>query len=110
EQVLARCRAQQACPGPAQDLLNIVSEGAHRTGLARVGGINRAVDLMIAPQSDAIQWGVEDKWSPPFETLQTRRGDCEDYAIVKYLALLQAGLSRDDVKMVILRNLQPNEN
>jgi hypothetical protein len=56
------------------------------------------------------QWGVADHWSPPFETLQTHRGDCEDYAIVKYVALLQAGLSHDDVKIVILRNLLPKED
>ena len=33
--------------------------------------------------------------------------DCEDYAIVKYIALPRAGLSHDDVKIVILRNLLP---
>jgi hypothetical protein len=38
--------------------------------------------------------------------LQTHRGDCEDYANVKYVALLQAGLSHDDVKIVVLRNGQ----
>jgi predicted transglutaminase-like cysteine proteinase len=109
-QVLARCRAQQPCPVVAQDLLDIVAEGAGRSGLARVGLINRAVDLAIVPTSDEAQWGVADHWSPPFETLQTHRGDCEDYAIVKYVALLQAGLSHDDVKIVILRNLLPNED
>ena len=109
-QVLARCRAQQACPVVAQNLLDIVAEGAGRSGLARVGLINRAVDLAITPTSDEAQWGVVDHWSPPFETLQTHRGDCEDYAIVKYVALLQAGLSNDDVKIVILRNLLPKED
>jgi predicted transglutaminase-like cysteine proteinase len=109
-QVLACCRAQQACPAVAQNLLDIVAEGAGRSGLARVGLINRAVDLAITPTSDETQWGVVDHWSPPFETLQTHRGDCEDYAIVKYVALLQAGLSHDDVKIVILRNLLPKED
>ena len=110
QQVLARCRAQEACPVVAQNLLDIVAEGAGRSGLARVGLINRAVDLAITPTSDEAQWGVADRWSPPFETLQTHRGDCEDYAIVKYVALLQAGLSHDDVKIVILRNLLPKED
>jgi predicted transglutaminase-like cysteine proteinase len=110
QQVLARCRAQEACPDVAQDLLQIAAEGAGRSGLARVGLINRAVNLAITPASDEAQWGVEDHWSPPFETLQTHHGDCEDYAIVKYVALLQAGLSRDDVKIVIVRNLLPNED
>jgi predicted transglutaminase-like cysteine proteinase len=109
-EVLARCRAQQACPAVAQSLLDIVAVGADHTGRARVGLINRAVDLAIKATSDQAQWGVEDHWSPPFETLRTRRGDCEDYAIVKYVALLQAGLSPDDVKIVILANLLPNED
>src|ERR1700680_473869 len=110
QQVLARCHEQEPCPVVAQELLDIVAEGAGRSGRARVGLINRAVNLAITPASDEAQWGVADHWSPPFETLQTHRGDCEDYAIVKYVALLQAGLSHDDVKIVILRNLLPKED
>ncbi len=110
QEVLARCRKQAPCPAAAQSVLHIVAEGSGHIGLARVGRINRAVDLAIAPASDRAQWGVEDHWSSPFETLQTGRGDCEDYAIVKYLALLQAGLSPADVKIVILKNLAPAED
>jgi predicted transglutaminase-like cysteine proteinase len=83
QQVLARCNSQEACSIVARNMLDIVAEGAGRTGRARVGLINRAVDLAITPSSDEAQWGVADHWSPPFETLQTHRGDCEDYAIVK---------------------------
>lgn len=108
--VLARCRAGEACPAVAKELMKIVEEGAGRDGLARVGLINRAVDLAIIPTSDQVQWGVADRWSPPFETLATHRGDCEDYAILKYAALLAAGVPRDDVKVVILRNVLPNED
>ena len=110
EKVLADCRTQKACPEPARELLNIIAEGGGRTGRARVGLINRAVDLAITPTTDEAQWGVEDRWSSPFETLQTHRGDCEDYAIVKYVALREAGLSSADVKIVILRKLFPSED
>jgi predicted transglutaminase-like cysteine proteinase len=44
------------------------------------------------------QWGVADHWSDPFETLLSDRGDCED-TIVKYAALLEAGVPADDVKI-----------
>jgi predicted transglutaminase-like cysteine proteinase len=108
--VLAQCRAGEACPAVAQELMNIVKAGADRDGLARVGLINRAVDLAIIPTSDEAQWGVADRWSPPFETLATHRGDCEDYAILKYAALLVAGVSREDVKIVILHNVLPDED
>jgi predicted transglutaminase-like cysteine proteinase len=83
-------------------LLDIVAKGVGRSSHARVGLINRAVDLAITATSDMTQWGVADHCSPPFETLQTHHGDCEDYAIVKYVALVQAGVPRNDVKIVIL--------
>jgi predicted transglutaminase-like cysteine proteinase len=110
EKVLADCREQKPCPEPARELLNIIAEGGGRTGRARVGLINRAVDLAITPTADEAQWGVEDHWSSPLETLKTHRGDCEDYAIVKYVALREAGLSSADVKIVILRKLFPSED
>lgn len=108
--VVAQCHANGACPPVAQRLINISAEGAGRSGRARVGLINRAADLAINPISDEMQWGVADHWSDPFETLQSNRGDCEDYAILKYAALLEAGIPSDDVKIVILKNLFPNEH
>jgi hypothetical protein len=56
------------------------------------------------PTSDFVQWGVDDRWSPPLETFATGRGDCEDYAIAKYVALTEAGVPPEDVKIVVVRN------
>jgi predicted transglutaminase-like cysteine proteinase len=108
--VVAQCHANGTCPVAAQRLINISAEGAGRSGRARVGLINRAAELAISPVSDELQWGVADHWSDPFETLLSNRGDCEDYAILKYAALLEAGIPKDDVKIVILKNVFPNEN
>ncbi len=108
--VVAQCRANGTCPVAAQRLIDISAEGAGRSGRTRVGLINRAADLAISPVSDEMQWGVADHWSDPFETLLSNRGDCEDYAILKYAALLEAGIPKDDVKIVILKNFFPNEN
>jgi predicted transglutaminase-like cysteine proteinase len=108
--VVAQCRANGTCPIAAQRLIDISAQGAGRSGRARVGLINRAADLAIKPVSDEMQWGVADHWSDPFETLLSNRGDCEDYAILKYAALLEAGISKDDVKIVILKDVFPNED
>jgi predicted transglutaminase-like cysteine proteinase len=107
--VVAQCQANGNCPVAARRLIDISAAGAGRTGRARVGLINRAADLAISPFSDEMQWGVADHWSDPFETLLYNRGDCEDYAILKYAALLEAGIPKDDVKIVILKNFFPNE-
>jgi predicted transglutaminase-like cysteine proteinase len=108
--VVAQCHANGTCPVAAQRLIDISAEGAGRSVRAHVGLINRAADLAISPVSDEMQWGVADHWSDPFETLLSNRGDCEDYAILKYAALLEAGIPRDDVKIVVLKNFFPNED
>ena len=107
--MVAQCHANGICPVAAQRLIDITATGAGRSGRARVGLINRAADLAISPVSDEVQWGVADHWSDPFETLLSNRGDCEDYAILKYAALLEAGIPKDDLRIVILKNFIPNE-
>jgi predicted transglutaminase-like cysteine proteinase len=112
--VVAQCHrngaGNGACPADARKLIDLSTAGAGRSQRAKIGLINRAVDLAISPVSDDAQWGVPDRWSAPFETLRSSRGDCEDYAIVKYLALLEAGIPRDDLKIVILKNAFPRED
>jgi predicted transglutaminase-like cysteine proteinase len=107
--VLDRCRIGQGCPPAARAFLDIVAQGRTHDGLARVGVINRAVNMAVAPMSDMKQWGVEDHWSPPLETLTTGHGDCEDYAIAKYAALLEAGIAKADVRLVIVHRHLPDE-
>src|SRR6476469_3784376 len=107
--VVAQCHANGTCPVAAQRLIDISAEGAGRSGRARVGLINRAANLAVSPVSDELQWGVADHWSGPFETLLSNRGDCEDYAILKYAALLEAGIPKNDVKIVILKYFFPKE-
>src|ERR1700685_3031548 len=104
--VLRRCReAAETCPASAQKLLAVIAEGQAREGRARIGTINRSINLAIKPMSDLAQWGVIDRWSGPLETLSSGRGDCEDYAIAKYVALGEAGFSENDLRLVIVRDL-----
>jgi len=103
--VLTRCRETKAdCPAAAQKFLAIVDEGRARTGRARIGAINRAVNRAIQPMSDLKQWGVVEHWSAPLETFTTGHGDCEDYAIAKFVALIAAGVAPEDMKLVIVRD------
>jgi predicted transglutaminase-like cysteine proteinase len=109
--ILARCSdGDLPCPEAAKNFLGIIDQGRARTGRARIGVINRAINLAIEPMSDLAQWGVPDRWSPPLETFTTGHGDCEDYAIAKYVALTAAGVAAADVKLVIVRNTAANED
>jgi predicted transglutaminase-like cysteine proteinase len=110
-EVYAHCRANmETCPKAAKKFLAIVDQGRALAGRARIGVINRAVNLSIMAVSDMAQWGVEDRWSPPLETFATGKGDCEDYAIAKYAALIETGFATADVKLMIVRNTAANED
>jgi predicted transglutaminase-like cysteine proteinase len=98
--VLARCRMNAGRCSPAvKHFLSIIAEGRARNGRARIGVINRAINIAIRPKSDPGHW------KPPLDTLSTGSGDCKDYAIAKYVALIEAGVAEKDVRLVIVRDL-----
>src|SRR5947199_6675934 len=74
-----------ACVSPAAlKFLDIVDAGRFREGRARLGEVNRAVNLAIRPINDLAQHGQIDVWTSPLATLALGGGDCEDYAIAKF--------------------------
>ena len=94
----------------ASQFLDIVDNAKARKGRARLGEINRAINLAIRPISDLAQWGENDVWSSPLVTFASGAGDCEDYAIAKFVALRQVGVSPDDLRIVILRDTLSGED
>src|SRR5262249_32179608 len=104
-QILALCRSNPgACPAAAAKFEAIIEAARVRPGLARVGEINRAINLAIRPVSDLLQYGVPDIWASPLMTFGSGAGDCEDYAIAKYVALIEAGLPQQDVRLIVVEN------
>ena len=103
---LALCDGDRArCASPAAlQFLAIVDNARAREGRARLGEINRAINLAIRPMSDMAQYGQLDVWSSPLVTFATGAGDCEDYAIAKFVALRMAGISPDDLRIVVIRD------
>src|SRR5207245_10297702 len=76
----------------------------------RLGQINRAINLAIRPMSDLAQYGEIDVWSSPLVTFYRGAGDCEDYAIAKFVALNEAGIAPDDLRIVVMRNTSLGED
>jgi len=103
---LALCDGDRArCVAPAAlQFLAIVDNARAREGRARLGEINRAINLAIRSMSDLAQYGQIDVWSSPLVTFTTGAGDCEDYAIAKFVALRMAGVSSDDLRIVVMRD------
>src|SRR5215469_6262120 len=84
--------------------------GSATDGRARLDAVNRAVNGAIRYMTDREQFGVEDLWSSPLASFRTGFGDCEDYAIAKYVALREAGVAAADLRIVLARDIAVRED
>lgn len=108
--VLARCRADRAtCPEAARKFLAVIERAETREGRARIGEINRSINLLIRWVDDQTQYGVADLWASPLVTFASGAGDCEDYAIAKYVALREVGFAPEDLRLVVVRDQAARE-
>ena len=54
-------------------------------------------------------WGQTDYWATPLETLGTAAGDCEDFAIAKYVSLRAMGVPDSKLRIMYVRAMSVNE-
>ena len=52
---------------------------------------------------DSVNWGIEDYWETPYEFF-LHNGDCEDYAIAKYMTLRLMGYKIENLRVVVLQD------
>lgn len=65
---------------------------------ALIVAINQQVNAAVSPQEDITHWGVIDRW----DYAEDGYGDCEDYQILKRRLLVEAGLPRRALRMVVV--------
>lgn len=70
--------------------------------------VNSGINQLIAYRKDEATYGKLDYWATPEETLTNRAGDCEDFAILKMAALLEAGVPASSMSLVVLQDKKRN--
>ena len=65
--------------------------------------VNRFVHDALTYRLDSALWQREDYWASPLETLAHGMGDCEDYVIIQYVSLLNAGITDDQLRLIYVR-------
>ncbi len=86
-------------------LAKLLAELAGKPLVEQLSAVNRFFNR--APYVlDPVNWGVPDYWASPGQ-FAAKDGDCEDYAIAKYLALRRLGVPARAMRIVVLedRNL-----
>jgi predicted transglutaminase-like cysteine proteinase len=62
--------------------------------------VNQVSNAAIEPLSDLKHWGVIDQWDYPTD----RKGDCEDYALLKRKILISNGYSQNELLLTVVRD------
>lgn len=73
---------------------------------ALLNRVNQSINQSIRPRDDIDQYGVEEFWTLPLTlpsngTDGTPQGDCEDYALEKRRALIEAGIPAEALFLAV---------
>jgi len=69
----------------------------------RLRRVNLFFNQRVAYRPDSEVWGEIDHWASPLEMLDRAAGDCEDFAIAKYLSLVGTGMPVERLRLVYVR-------
>ena len=67
--------------------------------LAELDRVNRLINRRIAPATDEEIFGVKEYWTMP-----SRRGDCEDYVLLKRRTLIERGWPANALLITVVRD------
>ena len=107
---IERCRTEAAtCTPAAARFVAITRDAAELAPRAKLRLVNERVNAAIRYTEDWAQWHQADVWSAPLNvsrkgSFDTGMGDCEDYAIAKYVALRQAGVAEKDLRVLLVKD------
>ena len=65
--------------------------------------VNNFVNRRVVFTDDQTVWNMPDYWATPLESMGRGQGDCEDYAIAKYITLQHLGIANDKLRMIYVK-------
>lgn len=94
--------------GPARvvllkDWLQMVSSAKALPDEQKLRQVNDFININISFEDDLSVWQQSDYWATPLETIGQGRGDCEDFAIIKYVSLRMAGIPASKLRLIYVK-------
>ncbi len=87
-----------------QDWVSFVNDSRGLSDQDALAEVNTFFNRRIRYVEDIRHWNKNDYWATPQETLASRGGDCEDFAIAKYYTLREWGLDDNKLRIVYVRS------
>lgn len=85
-----------------QSWVDLLNQNQKLDELAKLDKVNRFFN-QIPYMTDAEHWGAEDYWATPVQLLASNAGDCEDYAIAKYMSLVKLGITEEKLRITYVK-------
>jgi len=99
---LMTCKPGKACDKAEALLGVVVDNAAPKRFMAKLAMVNRNINEAVRYVPDGENYGKRDYWAEVAEIASRRRGDCEDFAILKMAALLRLGVPEKSMSIVVL--------
>lgn len=101
--------------GPAyvsllRDWQKVLVESRSMAEKDKLKKVNDFINRHIAFEDDIEIWNQSDYWATPLETIGQGRGDCEDFAIIKYYSLKDAGVPLEKLRLVYVKARRDGPN
>lgn len=111
--ILRNAEQQWGDLGPARQRIRDWGELLERSQnldeSAKLKAANDFFNASLAFRDDMSVWHQTDYWATPIEALYKGAGDCEDYAIAKYVTLRQLGIPSDKLRITYVKALRLNQ-
>jgi predicted transglutaminase-like cysteine proteinase len=78
---------------------DLVNDNLHESTPEKLKKANAFFNARLVYASDRRAWGEKDYWATPYESLEKGGGDCDDFAIAKYVTLRKMGIPKEDLKL-----------
>jgi predicted transglutaminase-like cysteine proteinase len=69
----------------------------------QLAAVNTFFNRRMFYELDPVVWGQNDYWATLLEFMGRAAGDCEDFAIAKYVTLLQLGVPNERLRLIYVR-------
>lgn len=104
KELYAACDQNKSnCPSKVRSWRRSVHAMDQLKGWSLLAAVNARINKLVQYRDDIDAYGRQDHWATPVEAL-TGRGDCEDYAILKYISLLELGVSDQQMRIVVVKD------
>lgn len=91
------------CPPKLRQWRRLINELRGLPKSEQLTKLTRSLNRMVPYTEDSAAFGKKDYWATPVEFFRNG-GDCEDYAIVKFLSLLELGFDNDQLRVAIVKD------